>query len=232
MIRSRCSRMERLLPRTLIAGLVTLSAAVGDPGEARANSTADLCHAAAAAAARETDVPLNVLSAIMLTETGRSLDGRLQPWPWTINTGEDGHWFPDRQTALRFAEDLLRAGRTSFDIGCFQINFRWHGSAFTSLEDMFDPARNARYAADFLSSLAEESGEWSVAAGAYHSRTPALAERYRARFDTILAEIGAIAPVQPSPDTGSRGYDHPLLQARDGARTPGSLVPLSLDPST
>jgi hypothetical protein len=180
-----------------------------------------------------------VLEAIALTESGRSVEGRLQPWPWTVNTGDEGHWFPDRATATAFAEDLLRAGRTSFDVGCFQINYRWHGAAFASVAAMFDPGDNARHAARFLADLAREGGDWSVAAGAYHSRTPALAERYRTRFDTILAGLTGRAPLPgpgpapaPQEPAGPPGYSHPLLQARDAPRSPGSLVPLAPVPAT
>ena len=58
---------------------------------------------------------------------------------------------------------------------------------FPSLEAMFDPDTGADYAAQFLQSLYAERGNWSAAAGAYHSQTPARAGVYRARFDRILA---------------------------------------------
>ena len=61
-----------------------------------------------------------------------------------------------------------------------QINYRWHGHAFPSLDDMFDPEWTATYAAQFLRTLYEERGSWSEAAGAYHSLTPEKAQIYRA----------------------------------------------------
>ena len=39
-------------------------------------------------------------------------------------------------------------------------------------------------------SLYAERGNWSAAAGAYHSQTPARASVYRARFDRIIAGLG------------------------------------------
>ena len=42
---------------------------------------------------------------------------------------------------------------------------------FPSVESMFDPATGADYAAQFLRSL-YRLGNWSTAAGAYHSQTP------------------------------------------------------------
>ena len=68
-----------------------------------------------------------------------------------------------------------------------QINYRWHGHAFPSIEDMFDPEWTATYAAQFLRTLYEERGNWAAAAGAYHSLTPELAQKYSARFRTLLA---------------------------------------------
>jgi hypothetical protein len=195
----------------------------------------DLCRAASASAAEDSGVPADVLLAISLTETGRDTGDGLAPWPWAINAGGEGHWFPDRATAVRFAEELQAAGRTNFDVGCFQLNLRWHGDAFESIDAMFDPEANARYAARFLADLAGEGGGWSVAAGAYHSRTPEHAQRYRDRFEEIRADLGdmPVAPLAPSPgsDEGP-GYSHPLLQARDAPRTPGSLVPLGPVPAT
>ena len=95
--------------------------------------------------------------------------------------------------ALAFARASVAAGRTSFDVGCFQINYFWHGRNFPSLEAMFDPETGADYAASFLKSLYQERGDWSAAAGAYHSQLPDRAGVYRTRFDRILAGLGGAA---------------------------------------
>ena len=129
----------------------------------------DLCVAAAQDAERLSGVPLDVLLAVSLTETGQG--GR--PWPWTVNLEGEGHRFATRDEATAFAEAALAAGRDSFDVGCFQLNWRWHGDKFVSVAQAFDPLANASYAAAFLRDLGAELGDWSVAAGAYHSRTPA-----------------------------------------------------------
>ncbi len=130
-----------------------------------------------------------MLHAVALTETGRHREGRMRAWPWAINREGKGYWFNTREEALAFGQKSLAEGRTSFDVGCVQINYRWHGHAFPSLEAMFDPEWTATYAAQFLRTLYEERGSWSAAAGAYHSLNPAEAEGYRARFDRLLAEL-------------------------------------------
>lgn len=151
---------------------------------------AAICERAIVAGARGSSVPQSVLHAISLTETGRPTGGRLRPWPWAINREGRGFWFASREEALAFARQSVAEGRRSFDVGCFQINYHWHGHNFPSVESMFDPDVAAAYAVRFLTDLYAETGDWSRAAGAYHSRTPHYAQIYRNRFDRILASLG------------------------------------------
>jgi hypothetical protein len=155
-----------------------------------AEAGAEICERAIVAGARRAGLPQEVLHAISLTETGRVQGGRLRSYPWAINREGKGFWFKSRDEALAFARASLAAGRRSFDVGCFQINYHWHGANFPSLEAMFDPDIGADYAAAFLKGLHAERGDWSAAAGAYHSQTPARANVYRARFDRIFAGLG------------------------------------------
>ncbi|MDF2233507.1 lytic transglycosylase domain-containing protein [Albimonas sp. CAU 1670] len=150
---------------------------------------AGLCEAAAERAARAEGVPLELMRAISLAETGRPLDGRLAPWPWTVNMEGEGRWFSTPEELLTWVRRRQSQGARSFDLGCFQVNHLWHGAAFEGLEDMLDPESNARYAARFLRALREETGSWEVAAGHYHSRTPDLAQRYRARVLAMAADL-------------------------------------------
>jgi soluble lytic murein transglycosylase-like protein len=198
-------RALRLL--AVAAGLAAPLAALALPRDARADEEAysGLCEAAIFAGARRGGVPVEVLHAIALTETGRNANGRMRPWPWAINREGEGFWFKSRDEALAFARNSIAAGRPSFDVGCVQINYRWHGRAFPSIEAMLDPEWTATYAAQFLRTLYQERGSWSEAAGAYHSLTPELAGRYRERFDRLLASLEPIDPaaVAALPDRGS-----------------------------
>jgi len=209
----------------LLAGLAACLA--GGPATQAHADDADLCLAAAEDAQRLSGVPLDVLLAIALTETGRG--GR--PWPWTVNLEGEGHWFATRGEATAFAEDALAQGRASFDVGCFQVNWRWHGENFVSVAQAFDPLANASYAARFLGELQAEKGGWSEAAGAYHSRTPEVAGRYRAAFDAnrVAVQAGgdpaslALASAEAPPP---RVNAFPLLRGSGGGPRLGSLVPL------
>lgn len=198
-----------------------------------AASVSGLCDAAARRAARETGVPAAVMLAITRAETGRARAGRLEPWPWTVNIAGIGHWFDTRKAAQDFIDRKLAEGAQSFDIGCFQINHKWHGAAFDSAAQMFDPITGARYAATFLSRLHGELGDWSLAAGAYHSRTETHARRYRVRFDRILAAVSKDAPESTPATPAQRRVallaqrtTLPLASKPGGRGRNGSLVPI------
>lgn len=214
-------------------GLVVLGAAAY-PLRA-AQDLSQICDQAAAYASRETGVPLSVLQAISLNETGQRRGGAMRPWPWTVNMEGKGVWFDTEDEARAFVYRNYKRGARSFDVGCFQINYKWHGQAFASIEEMFQPQPNALYAAKFLLELYNEKGDWSSAAGAYHSRTPKYAEKYEARFnrfrnglmrnDTPQAQLVYAEPqqfVQPV----VRLNKYPLLQGGSTVPTLGSLVPL------
>lgn len=193
----------------------------------------DLCDEAARHAAGNADVPTNVLRAIARAETGRLVAGELQAWPWTVNLEGDGYWFESEAAALAFVRSAYARGARSFDIGCFQINTRWHGGAFDSFESMFDPRENALYAARFLDDLRRETGTWSSAIGAYHSRKPQRAQVYRDRVEDLYAGLDGMPAQMPEKAMRHRsaepvppGNGYPLLQHSDGVLRPGSLVPI------
>ncbi len=183
-----------------------------------------ICYDAINRATARIDVPREVMLAITLTETGRNLEGRAQPWPWTVNMEGAGHWFEDRPTALAYVKKEFARGARSFDVGCFQINYKWHHQHFRSIEDMFDPIINATYAAKYLSELYAEKGNWPDAAGAYHSRTPKFATRYSARFERYLARIAA---GEMGPALGGHGSE-PIVASAPTQNPQGSPPLLGL----
>ncbi len=208
---------------------ITTSASANTGGE-------ETCDRVAHIVANESGVPVNVLLAITRTETGRKSGGKLAPWPWTVNMEGKGVWFDSYQEALSYVKSHHKAGARSFDVGCFQLNYRWHGQHFTDIEHMFDPTANARYAADFLSRLYTETKNWDDAAAAYHSRTPKYADKYKARFKRIMANlpnqavmpVKAVKKVKPLMRTANviRENNFPLLLRSSSGGTMGSLVPL------
>ncbi len=226
----RLSRPHRFGTGHILPAAIAVCLLV-DPAFAT-GSPAQLCEQAAEIAARETGVPLAVLRAVALTETGRARSGQgLSPWPWVTNEGGNASWFDSVDEAAAHTQLALQSGVTNIDLGCFQLNHRWHSAAFASVADMLDPVSNARYAAHLLVGHFRDLGDWSLAAGAYHSATPENAERYRARFDAVYASLGNgppddtsafdLASVQSGP---ARINLFPLFQV-GGRGSGGSLFP-------
>jgi soluble lytic murein transglycosylase-like protein len=110
-------------------------------------------------------VPLNVLYSVGLTETGSR--GGLSPYDMNVD-GAAVHSASLAEAMTRFAQAKGR-GAKFIDIGCMQINHHFHSADFHSLSEMFDPARNVEYAANFLKSLKAQEGSWTLAVARYNA---------------------------------------------------------------
>ena len=115
--------------------------------------------------------PQGLLTAISLVETGTPTDPdeRLMAWPWTINVNGEGKFFDTKEAAVAEVRALIDQGQRSIDVGCMQVNLRYHPNAFRSLDDAFDPSTNVAYGAQFLKSLHQLQGAWAAAVERYHS---------------------------------------------------------------
>jgi soluble lytic murein transglycosylase-like protein len=123
------------------------------------------CEREMARAAIVSGVPLNVLYSVGLTETGRQ--GELGPYDMNVD-GREVHSDSLAEAMARFA--AARAEGAKFiDVGCMQINVHFHGENFRSLAEMFDPAKNVDYAANFLKGLRAEAGSWTLAVARYNA---------------------------------------------------------------
>jgi soluble lytic murein transglycosylase-like protein len=116
-------------------------------------------------AAVKYDVPLGMLYAVGLTETGRR--GSLQPYAMNIE-GKAVFASSVVEAKGRFSEARL-AGARLIDLGCMQINHYFHSDKFASLDSMFDPRTNVEYAARFLKELKGRHETWTMAVARYHA---------------------------------------------------------------
>lgn len=116
-------------------------------------------------AAAQSGVPLNVLYSVGLTETGHK--GELGPFDMNVD-GREVHSETLQQAMARFAAARAQ-GAHFIDVGCMQINVHFHGARFASVAEMFDPARNVDYAANFLKALKAETGAWTLAVARYNA---------------------------------------------------------------
>jgi hypothetical protein len=176
----------------------------------------DGCAPAIARAELRYRLPPGLLMAIGNVESGRrSTDGRtVQPWPWTVNASGEGRYFDGMTEATTWVQERQSAGVLSIDVGCMQVNLLQHPDAFKSLASAFDPATNADYAARFLLSLYQKTGDWMTAAGFYHSQTTDIAEPYRR---LVLANYHGVAASRCLPPAAAlrRAWEATLV-AKDG----------------
>lgn len=141
----------------------------------------------------ETKTAASVLSGIATTESGRN--GR--PWPWTINSNGRSFYFESRDKAIAAAKTFVSADQNLFDIGLMQVNWRYHGHRFTSLEQAFDPVTNIRVADSIVQEHLAKTGSLKEAIGRYHSKTPSLKNSYLTRVLNQIDRL-AVQKVKPS----------------------------------
>lgn len=212
------------------------------------------CRVEVARAELEKQIPAHLLSAISLVESGRQAPGRgeVSAWPWAVMAEGRGRYLPSKAAAIAEVERLRARGVRNIDVGCMQINLKYHPDAFASLDEAFDPRANVAYGAAFLTALRHDQGSWSKAVAYYHSATPSRHTAYRmkvfaawrderrrglrgdyaaelARAEAVLAAARTpeAPPVPAVPVAG--GGDHTLLSAlafgRAGPVIPGPAIP-------
>ncbi len=133
-------------------------------------------------------VPLGMLYAVGLTETGRA--GSLQPY--ALNVEGKAVYGIGLDDALKRFDIAKREGAKLIDIGCMQINHYFHADRFASVREMLDPAKNVDYAARFLKELYAREGTWTLAVARYHAgpnNNPAQ-KRYVCRVITNMVATG------------------------------------------
>lgn len=161
------------------------------------------------AAEKRHGIPNNYLLAISLTESGKQLEnGTVSPWPWTVNAEGEGRYFENREDAISWVRENQDNNKESIDIGCMQVNLRWHPNAFESVEQGFIPSINIDYASKLLKSLKENHGTWNEAVARYHSHTPNLGASYRSKVMANLEYVGAARQLAES----SGKYNAPPTQ--------------------
>ena len=175
-LRRRARRAVSLVIQAAAAATMTVLLARSAPAQ-----TAMACANAGLAAEAGTSLPHGLLLAVGRVESGRwnPKSHRIQPWPWVIDVAGQPQFFADKSAAVQATRARLQSGQRNIDVGCFQISLLHHPLAFASLDQAFDPAANAHYAAKFLLSLHGRYGNWADAVAAYHSANPILGTPYR-----------------------------------------------------
>jgi soluble lytic murein transglycosylase-like protein len=174
------------LPR--LVRIVLAAASISSGSAFAADAATNTCEPEIVRAAERYHIPIGILYAVGLAETGRK--GSLQPNALNI---EGRAVFPaSRAAALAEVEQARRGGARLIDLGCMQINQHYHRQAFGSLADMLDPKLNVDYAARFLVTLKGRHDTWSMAVARYHAgpdNNPAQ-KRYICRVISNMVATG------------------------------------------
>ncbi|NIX74999.1 transglycosylase SLT domain-containing protein [Microvirga terricola] len=132
---------------------------------AAAATNADSCEREMVRAASKHGIPLGMLYAVGLAETGRR--GSLQPY--AMNIEGRAYFATSVNDAIQRFQEARRAGVKLIDLGCMQINHYYHGDRFGSVASMLSPRENVEYAAQFLKELKAREGSWTMAVARYHA---------------------------------------------------------------
>lgn len=112
------------------------------------------------------NIPRGLLMAIAMTES--SLNGR--PNPFAMNIAGRSYFASSGQDMANVISANWQRGVTSIDVGCMQINLKYHGMKFGRLTDLLNSPTNVEYGASYLIALAVEAGSWKDAVMSYHNK--------------------------------------------------------------
>ncbi len=116
-------------------------------------------------------IPTKLLHSVSLIESGRwnKNTKQLLPWPWAVNKSGKSYFFKTKKEAVDSVKKMIDEGNSNIDIGCMQINLKYHNQAFKNLNHVFEPRHNIEYAATLLKKHYKRYTNWKNAVAAYHS---------------------------------------------------------------
>ena len=117
----------------------------------------------------QTDIPKGLLLSIGKAEAIRKINNKYIIWPWTINHAGKSLFFDTKKQMRNYVYKNLKRNDFNIDVGCMQINIKWHKNNFKKISDMFEVNPNISYAASFLQQLKNKHGSWDKAIKHYHS---------------------------------------------------------------
>jgi hypothetical protein len=172
-------------------GIAVCAFALVTPHQAPAQQASDdatvACGRAATQAEHDWRLPISLLTAIGIVESGRRRPTASLPiiWPWTINAEGRGFYLQSKAAAVNMVHYLQLHGVSVIDVGCFQVDLYYHPHSFASLEEAFDPDANARAAARILSLGRLGSTGWYGAIATYHSASPLIGAAYAQKVRSV-----------------------------------------------
>lgn len=170
---------------------------------------------------------LKIIPEIVWAVTGTESTYRGQPWPWSANYKGKPYYFKNQKALKKFVSKLSKKQRGDLDIGCMQLNYRYHGWKFNDILEMTDPHRNMILGSLYLYELylkekiyqldkkrhnprwkiPDDLHIWAIAVGRYHSHKVKNGKKY------VKAVTKHLAP-QPSLHSPGTVYDIDVVNQR------------------
>ena len=137
----------------------------------------------------QTDIPKGLLLGIGKAEAIRKINNKYIIWPWTINHAGKSLFFDNKEQMKNYVFKNLKRKDFNIDVGCMQINIKWHKNNFKKISDMFEVNPNISYAASFLKQLKNKHGSWDKAIKHYHSSDPKKNNPYLIKVKSFWKKV-------------------------------------------
>ena len=137
----------------------------------------------------QTDIPKGLLVGIGKAEAIRKINNKYIIWPWTINHAGKSLFFENKEQMNNYVFKNLKRNDFNIDVGCMQINIKWHKNNFKKISDMFEVNPNISYAASFLQQLKNKYGSWDKAIKHYHSSDPKKNKPYLIKVKSFWKKV-------------------------------------------
>ena len=137
----------------------------------------------------QTDIPKGLLLSIGKAEAIRKINNKFIIWPWTINHAGKSLFFDNKEQMKNYVFKNLKRKDFNIDVGCMQINIKWHKNNFKKISDMFEVNPNISYAASFLKQLKNKHGSWDKAIKHYHSSDPKKNNPYLIKVKSFWKKV-------------------------------------------
>lgn len=137
----------------------------------------------------QTDIPKGLLLGIGKAEAIRKINNKYIIWPWTINHAGKSLFFDNKEQMKNYVFKNLKRKDFNIDVGCMQINIKWHKNNFKKISDMFEVNPNISYAASFIKQLKNKHGSWDKAIKHYHSSDPKKNNPYLIKVKSFWKKV-------------------------------------------
>jgi len=185
------------------------------------DSDPNSCKANIERTAKDLDVSGEVLKAIAQVESDYN--------PYAVNFEGKSFIFDNRSDALKFVKGKLAMGKKSIDVGCMQINLKYHPTAFEHLEDAFVADKNVAYGAKYLKKLYMQEHNYGKAIALYHASEKQYQKNYLCRIKAVLSGTTCEKDTTPTQQVKTASTQQKLIQPEKQAMlldTPYGKLPV------